>query len=87
MQSPIRFAAAFLFMTVVSVTHAAGKIAIADYCDPTDPAWESSGGCFLRDGDVTFAELAAEITRLDATFDIHASREDALSAVQSGPAG
>ena len=28
-----------------------------------------------------------EITRLDATFDIHASREDALSAVQSGPAG
>ena len=28
-----------------------------------------------------------EITRLDATFDIHASREGALSAVQSGPAG
>jgi anti-sigma B factor antagonist len=28
-----------------------------------------------------------EITRLDATFDIHATREEALSAVQSGPAG
>ena len=57
MHSPIRFAAAFLLMIVVSVAHAAGNISIADYCDPADPAWGPTGGCLLKDGDVTLAEF------------------------------
>ena len=38
---------------------AAPKIAILDYCDPTDPGWAPTGGCDLREGDVTFAEFNA----------------------------
>ncbi|MDQ4079526.1 MAG: hypothetical protein M3125_02115 [Gemmatimonadota bacterium] len=36
------------------------RIAIRDDCDPRDPAWNPTGGCFLRGGDVTFAEFAGE---------------------------
>ena len=35
-------------------------IAIRDDCDPDDPAWAPTGGCTLRDGDVTNAEFFAE---------------------------
>jgi plastocyanin len=35
-------------------------IAIRDDCDPDDPAWAPSGGCTLRDGDVTNAEFGVE---------------------------
>jgi plastocyanin len=37
------------------------KIAIRDDCDPTDPAWAPTGGCFLEDGDVRFAEFGVEL--------------------------
>jgi plastocyanin len=30
-----------------------------DDCDPTDPAWLPTGGCLLREGDVTSAEFFA----------------------------
>jgi plastocyanin len=35
------------------------KISMLDDCDPTDPAWDPTGGCTLKvkDGDVTFAEF------------------------------
>ena len=36
------------------------RIAIRDDCDPRDPGWIPSGGCFLRRGDVTLAEFAGE---------------------------
>jgi len=35
------------------------KIEIRDSCDPRDPAWAPTGGCLLRDGDVTNAEFGA----------------------------
>ncbi len=35
-------------------------IAIRDDCDPTDPAWNPTGGCTLKKGDVKFAEFAGE---------------------------
>jgi hypothetical protein len=37
------------------------KIAIRDDCDPSDPAWNPTGGCELKKGDVTFAEFNMEL--------------------------
>lgn len=37
------------------------KILIRDDCDPDDPAWEPTGGCELRKGDVDFAEFGVEL--------------------------
>jgi hypothetical protein len=37
----------------------AARIDMVDYCDPTDPAWNPTGGCLLEEGDVTFAEFNA----------------------------
>ena len=37
------------------------KVAIRDDCDPEDPAWTPTGGCTLKDGDVTEAEFTAEL--------------------------
>jgi hypothetical protein len=37
------------------------KVEIYDDCDPTDPAWEPTGGCSLEGGKVTFAEFAAQL--------------------------
>ena len=37
------------------------KIAIRDDCDPTDPAWNATGGCALEDGAVTNAEFGVEL--------------------------
>ena len=51
----LAMAMAFAATTVI----AAQKIDILDYCDPTDPAWAPTGGCALKDGDVTFAEFNA----------------------------
>ena len=35
------------------------EVEIYDDCDPSDPAWEPTGGCSLEGGKVTFAEFAA----------------------------
>lgn len=34
-----------------------GNVDILDDCDPTDPAWEATGGCDLKRGDVDFQEF------------------------------
>jgi plastocyanin len=33
------------------------EVILRDDCDPTDPGWAPTGGCNLRDGDVTFADF------------------------------
>jgi hypothetical protein len=38
------------------------QITLRDDCDPRDPAWNPTGGCKLRRGDVTFAEFNEELT-------------------------
>jgi plastocyanin len=35
------------------------NIAIVDNCDPSDPAWNPTGGCALHKGTVSFGEFAA----------------------------
>jgi plastocyanin len=35
-------------------TAGGGNVDILDDCDPTDPAWNATGGCDLRTGDVNF---------------------------------
>ena len=35
------------------------EVALRDDCDPRDPAWAPTGGCSLREGDVTLAEFNA----------------------------
>lgn len=57
MQTLTRCLAGLFFVSVVSIATAGEKIAILDYCDPTDPGWAPTGGCLLKDGDVTFAEF------------------------------
>ena len=52
---------AIAVMTAFAITSviAAERIAILDYCDPSDPGWAPTGGCLLKEGDVTFAEFNA----------------------------
>jgi plastocyanin len=45
----------------VSADDQGKRVAIRDDCDPDDPAWERTGGCTLRGGDVTEAEFGAEL--------------------------
>lgn len=59
MQTLTRHLAGLFFVSVVSIATASEKIAIKDYCDPADPQWNSVGGCFIKDGDVTLAEFRA----------------------------
>ena len=59
MRTTMRLAAGLLVAAAASVATAAGNIEIVDYCDPTDPAWAPTGGCLLKEGDVTFAEFNA----------------------------
>ena len=35
------------------------SVEMLDDCDPTDPGWLPTGGCLLRDGDVTVEEFFA----------------------------
>ena len=37
------------------------KITLRDDCDPTDPAWNATGGCKLERGDVNQAEFRGEL--------------------------
>lgn len=46
---------------------ASEQISILDYCDPTDPGWAPTGGCLLKEGDVTFAEFNALLTSTRST--------------------
>lgn len=57
MRTTMRLVAGLLVAAAASVATAAGKIEIVDYCDPADPAWAPTGGCLLKEGDVTFAEF------------------------------
>ena len=57
MRNTMRLAVALLLAVTASAAAAAGKIEIVDYCDPADPAWAPTGGCLLKEGDVTFAEF------------------------------
>jgi len=59
MKPVIRFAAGIVVAGAFSLAHAADHVSIVDYCDPTDPGWAPTGGCLLKDGDVTLAEFNA----------------------------
>ena len=59
MKNTMRLVLALLLTGAASVATAAGKIEIVDYCDPTDTAWAPTGGCLLKEGDVTLAEFNA----------------------------
>lgn len=38
----------------------AHNVQLLDDCDPDDPAWDATGGCTLKKGDVTFDEFVDE---------------------------
>jgi hypothetical protein len=38
----------------------AHNVRLLDDCDPDDPAWDASGGCTLKKGDVTLEEFLDE---------------------------
>ena len=59
-----RLAAAALLLSLASVASATGKIAAVDYCDPDDAAWAPTGGCLLKEGDVTLAEFNSLLTSM-----------------------
>jgi hypothetical protein len=59
MRTLVRFAVSVVFATATSVAIAADHVSIVDYCDPADPGWAPTGGCLLKDGDVTLAEFNA----------------------------
>jgi len=59
MKTLVRFAVGVVFATATSGAVAADHVSIVDYCDPADPGWAPTGGCLLKDGDVTLAEFNA----------------------------
>src|SRR5690349_11689751 len=58
MRALLKPALAMAMALAATTAVAAQKIDILDYCDPSDPAWAPSGGCLLKEGDVTFAEFS-----------------------------
>jgi plastocyanin len=48
-------------LLMVTITASAHKVKILDDCDPRDPAWAPTGGCTLKEGNVTFEEFNAEL--------------------------
>jgi len=61
MSSVSKWMALLAVVVVAGVAAADGprRISVLDDCDPTDPGWTPTGGCFLADGLVTFAEFFA----------------------------
>ena len=59
MRTVLRLTISTLLALVATTAVATEKIAILDYCDPTDSGWAPTGGCLLKEGDVTFAEFNA----------------------------
>ena len=57
MRTLLKLALATTMALAATTVVAAEKIEILDYCDPSDPAWAPTGGCTLKDGDVTLAEF------------------------------
>jgi hypothetical protein len=62
-----RFIAGLVLASAVSVASATEKIAILDDCDSNDPAWAPTGGCVLKDGEVTLAEFNALLDSILST--------------------
>jgi plastocyanin len=55
--------AAFAAVSPAGSADGAGPhIAIEDDCDPNDPAWNPTGGCIQKGGDVSFLEFVGEIS-------------------------
>jgi plastocyanin len=67
MKPLMRLAAVSIFVSFASVAVATEKIAILDDCDPADPGWNPTGGCLLKDGDVSFAEFNALLDSMLST--------------------
>ena len=59
MHTLLKFGLAVVMAFAATTVVATEKIAILDYCDPSDPGWAPTGGCLLKEGDVTFAEFNA----------------------------
>jgi hypothetical protein len=57
MKPIVQLTVAALFASLTSIAGATEKIAMLDDCDPADPGWAPTGGCLLREGDVSFAEF------------------------------
>jgi plastocyanin len=77
-------------MLTVSVAGADGqrKIAVLDNCDPDDATWAPTGGCALKEGDVTLAEFNALLSSSLSPFTVvgHPSwrNEPSYLTVRSG---
>ena len=67
MRALLKPAMAMVLAFAATTAVAAEKFAILDYCDPTDPGWAPTGGCLLKEGDVTFAEFNALLRSLLST--------------------
>ena len=66
MRALLKPAMAMVLAFAATTAVAAEKIAILDYCDPTDPGWAPTGGCLLKEG-VAFAEFNALLTSVLST--------------------
>ena len=59
MRALLKLALPLVMALAATTVVAAEKIEILDYCDPSDPGWAPTGGCLLKEGDVTIAEFNA----------------------------
>jgi hypothetical protein len=88
MSSLIRSAFAVILVSAATGAFAADKISIRDYCDPNDPGWAPTGGCVLKDGDVTVAEFNALLTSVLSTAVVgHPAWRFQPSFVETEPEG
>jgi plastocyanin len=67
MRALLKLALALVMALTATTVVAAVKIDILDYCDPSDPAWLPTGGCVLKEGDVTFAEFTELLSSVLST--------------------
>jgi plastocyanin len=67
MRALLKLALPLVMALAATTVVAAEKIEILDYCDPSDPGWAPTGGCLLKEGDVTFAEFNALLDSMLST--------------------
>jgi plastocyanin len=88
MRKPMKWGLAAMLACGAASAVAAERISIKDYCDPSDPGWAPTGGCLLKEGDVTFAEFNALLTSMFSTAVVgHPAWRFQPSFVESDPDG
>lgn len=67
MQTWLRWTMAAALAVAANAAVGAERMVMLDDCDPADPGWAPTGGCLLKEGEVTVAEFNALLNSVLST--------------------